>query len=53
MGHAFFVSVNFNIKTNFKIIGKGNGQECPFHTCWRRFARIGSAAEAASYFGWA
>ena len=53
-GTPLFVSVNFNIKTNFKINGKGNGRECPFHLAGCRFAPgIGSAAEAASYFGWA
>ena len=31
-GNHFNIRVNFNIKGNIKINGKGNGQECPFHT---------------------
>jgi hypothetical protein len=41
-GNHFNVSVNFNVKAKININGKGNGQECPFHTGW--------AAEASVYF---
>ena len=53
MGHPFFVSVNFNIKTNFKIIVKGNGRECPFHTCWAslRSAWLGGRSRQLFFVG--
>jgi hypothetical protein len=52
MGHAFFVSVNFNIKTNFKINGKGNGRECPFHTGVASL-RLAGRLKPPVYFLWA